>query len=370
MSRFRLSLLFILALSTGLLACVSWSAAAVPAGPRLTFLSAEFFLRERAEADVPEAKYAARLVTTDAQGHDLRPLLGTPAISGLASRVTWSADGSEFAFVGEPATAEAEERRLYLGRGDGTGVHAIPGTDGAVDPVLSADGSLLAYSLTREHKPKFNPKNPNSILKGLSHRWSSTTTWIAPTAGGAPRRLTSWGKERHSKPSSISPDGSTLAVTVERPGSKQEIDAVDLATGKARTLEVDGADAAYSPDGSEIAFSSYRDHESVAGFDGPEGVSELYVAAADGTGAHRITHTPHMQESAPSWDPSGTRLAYMRAPGGLLGVVEQGIVESNPDGTCPQPIPPPPPRHKGWEGLIGAATWIPGVGRAVGPLSC
>jgi Tol biopolymer transport system component len=137
-----------------------------------------------------------------------------------------------------------------------------------------------------------------------------------------------------------------------------------------RTLEVNGADAAYSPDGSEIAFISYRDHESVPGFDEREAVSELYVAAADGTGAHRITHTPHMQEGAPSWDPSGTRLAYLRSPGGGLGVLEQGITESNADGTCPQAIKLPPAQHKGWETLIGAPTWIPGEGRGAGPLSC
>lgn len=353
----------------GASACAPVAGAKVPAGPRLSFLSAEFFLRER--GDIPEGKFAARLVTTDVQGHDLRPLLGTSSVSGLVGpRVAWSGDGSEFAFVGEPTGAESEESRLYLASGDGTQVHAVPGTDGASDPVLSADGSLLAYSLTREHRPKFNRKNLKSALKSLKRSWSSTTTWIVPTSGGTPRRLTPWGKERHSTPSSISPDGMTLAVTVDRPGAKQEVDAVDLATGKARTLEADSADATYSPNGSEIAFISYRDHESVSGFDGPEAASEVYVAAADGTGADRVTHTPHMQESAPSWGPGGTRIAYLRAPGGLLGLLEAGIVESNPDGTCPQVIDLPPPQHKGWGALIGAPTWVPGVGREAGPISC
>jgi Tol biopolymer transport system component len=368
--RFRLILPVILALALGALACAPAAGAAVPVGPRLSLLSAEFFFREGKKVDVPEAKYAARLVSTDPNGNDVRPLLSTSSVSGLGPRVAWSADGSEFVFVGKPATSESEEGQLYLARADGTGVRAIPETNGASDPVLSPDGGLLAYSRTREHHPKFNPKNPENFLKGLSHSWSSTTTWIVPIAGGKPRRLTPWGKERHSTPSSISPDGSTLAVSVERPGSTQEVDAVDLATGKARTLEVDGADAAYSPDGSEIAFVSYRDHESVSGFDGPEATSELYVAAADGTGAHRITHTPHMEEGSPSWDPAGTRLAYLREPGGLFGILEAAIVESNADGTCPQPIALPPARHKGWETLIGAPTWVPGPGREAGPLSC
>jgi hypothetical protein len=108
----------------------------------------------------------------------------------------------------------------------------------------------------------------------------------------------------------------------------------------------------------------------VSGFDGPEAASELYVAAAGGTGTHRITHTPHMEEGSPSWDPAGTRLAYLREPGGLFGILEAAIVESNADGTCPQPITLPPARHKGWETLIGAPVWVPGEGRGAGPLSC
>jgi Tol biopolymer transport system component len=364
----RSILSLVLALALGALACAPAAGAKVPAGPRLSFLSAEFFLRER--SDVPEAKFATRLVTTDVQGHDLRPLLGGSSVSGLGPRVAWSGDGGEFAFVGEPAGAESKECHLYLANGDGTQVHVVPGTGGASDPVLSADGSLLAFSLTREHRPKFNRKNLKSVLKSLKRSWSSTTTWIVPTAGGTPRRLTPWGKERLTKPSSISPDGSTLAVTVDRPGAKEEVDAVDLATGKVRALEADSADATYSPDGSEIAFISYRDHESVSGFDGPEAASELYVAAADGTGAHRITHTPHMEEGAPSWDPGGTRLAYLRGPAALLGIFESGIVESNADGTCPQTFAPPSARHKGWETLIGSPTWVPGVGREAGPISC
>jgi Tol biopolymer transport system component len=370
MFRPRQGLPLLLALVIGALVGAAPAGAAAPAGPGLSFLDAEFILREGKIPDAPEAKLFAQLVSTDANGNDLRPLLGSSSVAGIGPRVAWSADGSEFAFVGEPSTSESEERRLYLARADGSGVHAIPGTNGASDPVLSSDGSLLAYSLTREHRPKFNPKNLKSALKALHKSWSSSTTWIVPIAGGKPRRLTAWGKERHSQPSSISPDGSTLAVTVERPGSNPEVDAVDLATGKVRTLEVNGTDAAYSPDGSAIAFVSYRDHESVPGFDEREAVSELYVAAADGTGAHRITHTPHMQEGAPSWDPSGTRLAYLRSPGGGLGVLEQGIVESNGDGTCPQAIELPPAQHKGWETLIGTPTWVPGEGRGVGPLSC
>jgi Tol biopolymer transport system component len=370
-SRLRLAIPLLLALLTVSVACAVPAAAAVPPGPRLSFLSAEFLLRPGKETDTPEAKFAARLVSVDQAGHDIRPLLRTSSIEGLGPRVAWSADGNEMAFVGNPAKAESDEEQIYLARADGTGVHAVPGTEGASDPVLSADGTQLALSLTRSHFKKFDPKHPNSAIEALKHNWSSTAVWIVPVAGGKPRRLTPWGKERFATPTSISPDGSTLAFTIARPGAKEAVDAVDLATGRVSELEANSAEATYSPDGSAIAFASYRDGRSAPGFLGPEPAAELYVAAADGSGARRITNTPHAGESGPSWSPGGTRLVYLRSPSGpLLGVLNQAIVESNADGSCPDAIAPPPARHKGWETLIGAPTWVPGSDHEVPPLSC
>lgn len=373
----------VLAAAVASLALTGAATATVPAGPRLTFLAAEFLLKEGKPGVRPGFNLSARLVTTDTEGNDVRPLLNESTVGGLGPLASWSADGSEFAFCGKPTGSPTAKERIYIATADGTGVRAIPGTTRASSPVLSPDGSLLAYTRTHEHSPKLNLKklrklkNPKiilkhlkSILKALKHSYSSTSTWIVPTAGGRPRRLTRWADGLRSIPSSISPDGSSLAISVQRKGAEPEVDAVALATGQSRTLEINSAEAAYSPDGSQIAFVSYRDHESVPGFDEPEPVSELYLAAADGTGAVRITHTPHMQEGAPSWDPGGTRLAYSRSPGGGLGAFERRIVESNADGTCPQLVVLPPLRHKGWEMLIGTPTWVPGEGRAAGPLSC
>jgi Tol biopolymer transport system component len=370
LSRRRLKISLFLALAMAALACAPAAEAAVPAGPRLTFVEAEFPISEGEGSKSEEEVSVVRLVSTDPEGGDSRPLLGSSTVQGIGPAISWIADGGEFAFRGEAAGSRSGKPRLYVAAADGTGVHAITGTKGASDPVLSPDGSLLAFSRTHVHRPKFSFKHPKSVLEALRHSYSSTTAWIVPTAGGKPRRLTPWRNGSVSTPTSISPDGSTLAVTVARPGAKQEVDAVDLATGKVLTLEVDGFAATYSPDGSEIAFVSYRDHESVPGFDEPEAVSELYVARADGTGAHRITHTPKMQEDVPSWDPSGSRLAYLRSPGGFFGILEGQEVESNADGSCPMAIPVPKARHKNWETLVGSPTWWAGPERGVGPLSC
>src|SRR5262249_36555756 len=152
-----------------------------------------------------------------------------------------------------------------VANGDGSGMHAVPGTDGAGTAVLSPDGQSVAFD--QERAPHIDLKklkhgSPKQILKALHkllHGYESQTTWIAPVAGGRPRRLTRWQNGRSSLPTSFSPDGSLLAMTVAAPGARPGVDELEFATGKIRTVEVDAREATYSPDGSRIAFTSYRD---------------------------------------------------------------------------------------------------------------
>ncbi len=60
-------------------------------------------------------------------------------------------------------------------------------------------------------------------------------------------------------------------------------------------------DAAYSPDGTRIAY-----HRKTAG------QNDLYVMRSDGTGVQRLTNTSTYDEKYPSWSPDGTRLVFDR----------------------------------------------------------
>jgi Tol biopolymer transport system component len=60
----------------------------------------------------------------------------------------------------------------------------------------------------------------------------------------------------------------------------------------------DDHDPAWSPDGSKIAFARYGDGE-----------DEIYTVNADGTGLKRLTHNPK-EDSAPTWSPEGNRIAF------------------------------------------------------------
>jgi Tol biopolymer transport system component len=369
--------LFVLAAALALLVTASVATAALPAGPRLTFFEIEY-VKKGSGSD--EGEQETRLVSADANGHDRVPVLEGGSVEMLALASSWSAEGGEIAFLGRPAgvgkpdgrpgkSGEAKYR-VYVADADGSELHAIPGTSGSYSALLSADGKWLAFTRIHKHEPLPNPKNPSSYINSLTHSYNSTSTWIVPVAGGKPRRLTPWENGRTSVPSSFSPDGSTLAVTVEQPGKPLRVDTIDLRSGKTQRLLSEAVEGVYSPDGSKIAFLSYRDHESVPGFDEPEGTDEVYVANADGSDLHRVSHTPKMQESEPTWDPSGRRLAFLRSRGGMLGFLFSEVVESNVDGSCAHVVATLEPQRMDGEGTVASPGWLPGEGRGAGPISC
>ncbi|GIW52099.1 MAG: hypothetical protein KatS3mg081_1454 [Gemmatimonadales bacterium] len=81
------------------------------------------------------------------------------------------------------------------------------------------------------------------------------------------------------------------------------------------------AEAAFSPDGSRIAFVTDRD-----------GNVELYVMNADGTDLRRLTDTPAV-EGSPSWTPDGRQIVYAS---NATGNFQIWII--NADGTDPRQL--------------------------------
>jgi WD40 repeat protein len=62
-----------------------------------------------------------------------------------------------------------------------------------------------------------------------------------------------------------------------------------------KTLIADAQDAAYSPDGTFIAFARAGD---------------IWLANSDGSGQRRLVRTPNVAESGPSWLPDGSAVVY------------------------------------------------------------
>src|SRR5918992_1576892 len=110
-----------------------------------------------------------------------------------------------------------------------------------------------------------------------------------------------------------SPDGARIAYTrwtLDRKSTfRPRLYVIDAKGGSARPLARDAADAAWSPDGRQIAFASVRDRNGKRCWDQCQLLAELYVMNADGTGLKRLTRN-RGDDHAPSWSPDGRRIAF------------------------------------------------------------
>lgn len=267
--------------------------------------------------------------------------------------VSWSADGSMLAFAG----SKGSRRGIYVIRSDGTGLHFVRGTGQGANPVFSPDGRSIAFS----RKPR-----AGKLFLG-------TTPWVARVGGGHARRLADWHKGVEYTPSSFSPDGSSLAVTRTKFASirpKALLLALD-GSGDMRPLaKFPAAEPVYSPDGARIVLVRHSFS------DGPiaEAIHrDLYVMRADGTGLSRLTRTPWIAETHPSWDPSGERIAFnsfhiSRDPFEAIFdevlPVGNSIAQINADGSCREKVLSLP------NAAVFGAKWRPGPGREAGRIDC
>ena len=277
---------------------------------------------------------------------------------------SWSADGSLLAFAG----SSGKVKRIYVIDTDGGGLRPVAGTKNGTEPVLSPDGHTVAFSRTR-FRAHLNPKNP------LETRfYASTTIWLGDLGGGSPRRLTDWRNGLESTPGSFSPDGSVLAMTVRDDRlDGPRVMLAPLDGRPAAELVQLGAEPAFSPDGSRVAFVGYGDRDTVHAEENHDyAAGEIYTVGVDGSGLKRLTRSKGILESAPSWDPSGERIAYVRARGSTGFVPEldrlfpfgNAIAQVNADGSCPTEV-----LSLRRVALYGVA-WQPGPGLEAGAIAC
>lgn len=347
----------VLVLAAVLLGLAMPAGAATPEGPRLAI---------SVSTDGPGAEdEGSEVVATGPSGENPQRLVGGPGAS-IGDVLSWSADGNRLAFgvSGVDSTASGPF-------GTGWQVVGVAEVDGgparvfpraflnAGEPVMAPDGRTAAFQ--RLKLVKTLPGRENYLFK--------SSIWLLDIEDGSVARLTRWRLAGFLDPISYSPDGSALvAVLFDRRGFR--LVAIDLGSLRSRPLARLGRhvwEPTYSPDGTKLAFVRLKTAQTM--LPEPERpVSELVVARADGTGAKRVLRRKGYI-SFPSWDPSGSRLAFTHDPpaeatGGLEPEPGNKVMAINADGTCLTRVFSDPDLT-----LYGAA-WRPGSDREAGRIQC
>lgn len=185
-------------------------------------------------------------------------------------------------------------------------------------------------------------RNGSIVYSGV--RNAGQRLWVVQPDGTGPRKLTV-GEGSSDYGPSISPDGRTVAFTrTDSDGSAIYTIGID-GTGVTRMTDTPGADPAWSPDGSQIAFVGQDAGLYVMRFEddnphlvvdrgfvalhptwSPDGSRIAFAAPSNAVGSLRnydiwivdvaggpptnVTHTTSASELDPAWSPDGSRLLF------------------------------------------------------------
>lgn len=259
---------------------------------------------------------------------------------------SWSPDGAQIAFESD---RDGGTFNIFRMKADGSEQVQLTNSSYPVsnyDPAWSPDGQKIAFVTSRSGGSeiwtmKADGTNPVRLTVSESYNTGS----INPVYSVA--REPTW-----------SPDGSKIAFSSYRSGNFNLDIYVMNADGsnqvRLTTHAADDRDPTWSPDGSKIAFSSFRD-----------GNFEIYVMNADGTNQVNLTNFAAGNDSQPAWSPNGSKIAFTRLENYYGSVREIYLISATGDepavkvtnnspfeswtpawqtfSNLTTPIPPPPP---------------------------
>ncbi len=311
------------------------------------------------------------LIDTNQAGEDARTLvhgdLRLLPVPYPYDNPSWSPDGSMLAYTAVTAVrrtrfSSGPRTKIFVISSDGSDARPVPGTSEGTSPVFAPDGQTIAFS-RRRSRQRANGQGGGDVV------YESEAIFLGNLEGSSNRRLTPWRNGLRWAPASFSPDGSRLAASRQIGDRDPEAMELLLEGGGTQLVARHASTPVYSPDGSRIALLHHRRHTvRRRGSKTRVTRTDLFTMRTDGSERRRLTNTAEAIELAPSWDPSGERLAFTRirhpsTEAGLLGFGDV-IAEINADGTCAVNVLSAP------RVVYFGAAWQPGPGREAGRIAC
>ncbi|MGZ8845201.1 MAG: hypothetical protein ACXW3C_01945 [Pyrinomonadaceae bacterium] len=279
-----------------------------------------------------------RIYVMDANGSNTRAVTQNTNDLAYVSPFSWSPDGSKLAFVRFVNFVQ----QISVIDVNGSNLVTLTSNDGDKDaPAWSPDGTRIAFT----RKSDFNNtiQRYNMDLYVMNADGSNQTQ----LTNGLPNSEPAW-----------SPDGTTIAFvalgnyssTFERPTSEIRLINADGSNLRQLTTFTRSTNPTWSPDGTKIAFSSYRSNN--FNFD-------IFVMNADGANQVNLTNDLlgtfqsgfPPDDAQPAWSPEGTQIAFTRlgtevhvinadGTGNLILIQGQSLVRF-PTWIRPAPSTPP-----------------------------
>ncbi|MDR3762901.1 MAG: winged helix-turn-helix domain-containing protein [Acidobacteriota bacterium] len=232
-----------------------------------------------------------------------RPITTPPARWDGDISPVYSPDGRQLAFI---RAIEAAIRDVYVMNADGSNLRRVTFDNRNIQSVAwDGDGRSVIFSSDRGGRPSL---------------WR-----LSLENGAAPERI-EVGSDDASFPA-VAPKGSRIAYAQGK--SNWSIMQVELRNGTAKpgdarlkpflSSTLQDSSPHYSPDGSRLAFQSWR-----------AGTQEIWLCNSDGTSPVKLTSFDGPLTGSPNWSPDGTRIAFDARPDGHSHVYAMTTAGSMP----------------------------------------
>lgn len=188
-----------------------------------------------------------------------------------------------------------------------------------VVPLVCAFGAALLWAPAGTSADA--PGATNGLLAFTSTRGGSTGLWTINANGSGETRLTDTPGATWEGDDAYSPDGRRIAYVCSNMDicvmNSDGSDPALVTSNPWPSQWVSDSAPSWSPDGTEIAFDRYQD-----------GHDDLFVVNVDGTGLRQLTTGPYDENAV--WSPDGTKIAFDGFDGATKN---QQVFVVNADGT-------------------------------------